>query len=232
MASNGVEELNDSAYTYTCEGAIVLSRMHSGMFDVQKLIRTIKIWADNLIWSDDDSTARIQINLDYRLDDDTAWTPITGTLIQSPMSTLDMVSVFGLAGKRIQLRLRLQSDDNTKTPILKAAIVEAVLRINAKYMYNMNFRVMDDEPTLTPREMDDNSSTAAGNSALTKLAKIEDWADADTDSLLYMTSNSPLYNGKYVFINPPVIRQVATDPDSTRQWTGNMFICSTTAQEA
>ena len=64
------------------------------------------------------------------------------------------------------------------------------------------------------------------------LAQIESWADADTEGLLYMTSNSPLYNGKYVFINPPVIRQIATDPDPTRQWTGNTFVCSTTAQEA
>lgn len=232
IASSGVDELNDSAYTYTCEGAIILSRMHSGMFDVQKLIRLIKIWADQLAWSEDDSTARIQINLDYRLDDDTAWTAITGTLIQSPMSTLDMVSVFGLAGKRIQLRIRLQSDDNTQTPILKAAIVEAVIRINVKYMYNLTFRVMDDEPTLTPREMDEDSITAAGMSAMTKLAQIESWADADADSLIYMTSNSPLYNGKYVFINPPVTRQIALDPDSSKQWTGNAFICSTTAQEA
>jgi hypothetical protein len=106
------------------------------------------------------------------------------------------------------------------------------MRVQIKYMYNLTFRVMDDEPTLTPREMDDKSVTAASMSAITKLAQIESWADADTEGLLYMTSNSPLYNDKYIFLNPPVTRQIAADPDSTRQWTGFGFVCSTTAQEA
>ena len=232
IASEGVSELNDSAYTYTNEGAIILSRMHSGMYDIQKLIRYINIWADNLVWSVDNSTARVQVNVDYRMNDDTDWTAITGTLITSPRSTLDMTSVYGLAGRRIQLRIRLQSDDNMTTPILLATTIDAVARTQVKYMYNLTFRVLDDEPTLAAREMDEDSVTAASMSAITKLQQIEAWADADTDSLLYMTSSSPLYDGKYVFINPPVTRQIALDPDPTRQWTGTAYVCSTTAQEA
>ena len=240
IAGEGVDETLDPAYTYAFEGAIIISRMHAGMFDIQKLIKILKVWSDGLEAIDAATSTDpplgthqyLQINLDYRLDEDTAWTALTGNLITSPVSSIDLSSVYGIAGKRIQLRVRMQSGDRTRTPKLLAVIVEAVLRVQVKYMYNLTFRVMDDEPSLTPREMDDMSVTAAGQSAITKLAQIESWADADTDSLLYMTSNSPLYNGKYVFINPPTTRQIATDPDTTRQWTGNGFVCSTTVQEA
>lgn len=223
--SDATSELSDTAYKYTHEGALILSRMHAGMFDTQKLIKNIKIWTDEL-------ESGIAINVDYRLDDATTWTQLTGTLITSPVSTLDCTSVFGISGKRIQLRIRFSSNDNTKTPILLAAIVEAVIRTQIKYMYDLTFRVIDNEPTLIARDMDNMSITAAGQSAVTKLAQLEAWADADTDSMLYMESTSPLYHGKYIFLNPPATRQIAVDADYTKQWTGNAFVCLATAQEA
>jgi len=49
---------------------------------------------------------------------------------------------------------------------------------------------------------------------------------------LYMTSTSPLYNGKYVFLNPANVRQIATKPEPGRPWASNVYVCSTTVQEA
>lgn len=224
FASDAQSELMDSAYKYTHEGALILARMHAGMFNVQKLIKSISIWSDNL--GDGQS-----LEVDYRLDSEETWTATSGTLT-SPSSSIDMTSVYGIAGKRIQLRIRFLTTDNTKTPILLAAIVDAVLRTQIKYIYNLTFRVMDDEPTLMPRRMDATSSKSAGKSALTKLTQIEEWADADSDSMLYMTSDSPLYNGKYVFLNPPITRHIAGTPEPGRKWAANMYICTTTAQEA
>ena len=241
----------ENYYTYATEGALVLSRMHAGMFDTQKIIQSIQIWADNLVFYTDRDG--IELGVDYRLGEDDAWTtleitkanpisspPVTrsggvwsdANITNTTISSIDLTQSFGLAGKMIQMRLRFFSNMITKTPLLRAAVVQAVMRSQIKYMYNLTFRVVDDEPSLTPREMDEDSITAASMSAITKLAQLESWADADTEGLLYMTSNSPLYDGKYVFINPPVTRQIATDPDSTRQWTGFGFVCSTTAQEA
>ncbi len=224
-ASDAANELTDTNYKFNHEGALTLSRMHAGMFDTQKLIRTLKVWTDQL-------ETGVAINLDYRLDDNEAWTPLTGTLITSPVSTLDTTSVFGIAGKRIQLRVRFSSNDNTKTPILLATIVEAVIRIQVKYMYSLTFRVQDDEQTLTAREVDDKSITAASMSAITKLTQLEEWADADTDSLLYMRCTCPLYDGKYVFLNPPTTRLLNPNTDTTKQWTADTYICTATAQEA
>jgi hypothetical protein len=225
FANDATNELRDTAYTYALEGSLTLSRMHAGMFDVQKLIKMIKIWSDQL-------ESGVSINVAYRLNNNTTWIPITGTLITSPVSLLDMTPVYGIAGQRIQLRIDLQSDDNTKTPILLAAIVEAVIRIQVKYMYNLTFRIADDEQCLSEGEMDDQSNTASGQSAMTKLKIIEDWSDASADSMLYMTSNSPLYDGKFIFINPPTARQIAVNPDTSLPWTGDAFICTTTVQEA
>lgn len=241
----------ENYYTYATEGALVLSRMHAGMFDTQKIIQSIQVWADNLVFYTDRDG--IEIGVDYRLGEADDWTaleitkanpisspPITrdagvwsdANISDTTISSIDLTQTFGLAGKMIQIRLRFFSNMITASPVLRAVVVQAVMRSQIKYMYNLTFRVMDDEPTLTPREMDEDSVTAASMSAISKLEQIESWADADTEGLLYMTSNSPLYDGKYIFINPPATRQIATDPDSTRQWTGNGFVCSTTAQEA
>jgi hypothetical protein len=233
FSSDGANELTDSAYRYTHEGALILSRMHNGMYDLQKLIRKIKVWSQGLTYSENDSAARVQIKVDYRIDDATTWTPITvSTLITSPRSTLDLTSLYGIAGQRIQLRIRFLSDDNTLTPILMAVLVECVNRIQIKYMYNLTFRCMDDEPTLAPREMDDKSVTANSQSAQTKKAILEAWSDADNDSMLYMTANSPDFNGKWVFLNGISSLQIAQDPDSTKPFTGYLFVCSATAQDA
>ena len=43
IAGEGVDETLDPAYTYAFEGAIIISRMHAGRFDIQKLIKILKI---------------------------------------------------------------------------------------------------------------------------------------------------------------------------------------------
>lgn len=234
LSSNGTNELKDSAYRYTHDGYIIFSRMHAGLYDIQKIAKLIRLFSAGMVdyGSTDIVTPFLKhtFHIDYRMDDTTSWT--LGTAIQYNGAGMQGLTNFGVAGKRIQLRVRFHSYDDQQTPQLQAAIVDAVTRSDVKYFYNLQFRVMDDEPTLAPREMDDNSATRAGKSAITKLTIIENWGDSATEGLLYMESNSPLYNGKYVFINPPVTRQIGMDPSVQRDWTGNAYICSTNAQEA
>jgi hypothetical protein len=244
FASDAVNELTDSAYTYTHEGTVILSRMHAGMFDIQKLIRSIKLWSANLEQQPNGANdSLVQLDLEYRTDDNTTWNGVftysAGGATASPVTTVDLFTIgnvyrYGITCKRLQLRVRLLSNDNTKTPILLAVIVEAVNRVQVKYMYNLTCRLMDDEPTLVRGEMDDKSVIAAGKSALTKLTQIEAWSDASSTGLLRMRAISPLYDDKHIFINPPVTRQVAVDPDPNNplKTTGNLFICSFSAQEA
>jgi hypothetical protein len=239
-------------YQYEHDGALILSVMHAGMFDTQKIIDSIQIWAEQLKFYENGS-GDVGIGLDYRLNSEDSWTALEITqavnssgvsnkrsggawadasIEDMTISNVDLGQAFGLAAKSIQLRLRFYTADVYTTPILKAVVIQAVIRSQVKYMYGLTFRVMDDEPTLTPREMDEDSVTAASQSAMTKLAQLEEWSDASSQGLLYMESLSPLYHGRYVFINPPVTRQIALDPDPARQWTGTAYVASTTAQEA
>ena len=238
MASNATSEIKDPNYTYTHEGSIILSRMHAGMYDTQKFLRRIKVWSQNFL----------NLFVDYRIEnenEDTEWINIDTLYneVVSPFYEIDLTAKaatpYGLSFKRLQLRLTLINNSGINNQgvyhaaALKAIVLDAVTMVNVKYMYQMTVRVMDDEPSLTPREMDDKSVTAASMSAITKLQQLEDWADASSaGGLLKMTSTSPLYHNKFVFLNPPSTQQIAEDPDTTRQWTGNAFVCSMTVQEA
>lgn len=221
----GDDGANNGYYPHTYEGHIILSRMHAGMYDVQKIIKSIKIWADDL------EAGKSEIYVDYRVDGG-AWVEIPGAVTTSPKTTIDLTSLYGIAGNRLELRLWLFSQRSSKTPILRAVIVEAVLRSQAKYRYAVTARLMDDEPTLVVGEMDEDSVTAASQSANTKLAQLEAFADADNDSLLLMRSTNPLYDNRYVFINPPATHAISEDPDPTQQWTGNGYIATIDIQDA
>jgi len=224
MPSETPNELEDANYLYTHEAAVILARMHAGIFDVQKFVKLIKLQTENLE-IDDNNLPVCWIELDYRIDGDTEWTTFETQFTESPTQGIDLSSQFGIAGRRFQFRMRLYSRDNSKTPIFLAIVVNAVLRTDVKYMYPLSFRLMDDEPLLTPGEND-------GMTAQEKLKRIEDWADASTDSMLIMDSVSPLYHNHMIFLNPPTTRHIRFKDDEENSFDKEVFICNLTVQEA
>jgi len=219
MPNDSTNELEDSTYRYTHEGALILSRMHAGMMDVQKMVKTIKLWTDEL------AAGEQWIELDYRLNQDEDWTSAEGVFEESPQARMDFGNTYGLAAKRIQIRLRFVTTDATKTPILLAVIVEAVMRIGVKYMYPMVFRLMDDEELLNNQGLDEQRD------AMDKWALIKGWADDTSDSMLRMESVSRLWDGLTVFLNPATIKQVKFR-DVSLPGSRDVFVCQTTFQEA
>lgn len=211
-------ELEDSNYPYAPEFSVTLARMHAGMFDVQKMVKLIKLQTENLerdvCW----------FELDYRTDDETEWITFDDPFVTSPTQSIDLTSQYGLAGRRLQFRVRGYTTDNSKTPILLAIIVNAVIRTDVKYMYRLSFRLMDEEPTLTPGEVEPLD-------AATRLKVIEDWADAISDSMLLMESVSPLYHNKMVFINPPTTSQIRFGEEEN-PFKKEVYTCNVTVQEA
>jgi len=223
--SETANELEDTNYPYTPEFAVVLSRMHAGMFDVQKIVKLIKLQTEQLEMETGSIEPVCWFELDYRLNDDEDWTPFDDIFTTSPTQEIDLTEQYGLAGKRLQLRLRGYSTDNSKTPVFLAIIVNAVLRTDVKYMYPMTFRLMDNEPLLTSEEYDPMT-------AKERLEMVEDWADASSDSMLKMASVSPLFDGKMVFLNPPTTRQVRFNSETDNPFKRDVFVCSVTVQEA
>ncbi|CAK0772624.1 conserved hypothetical protein [Gammaproteobacteria bacterium] len=218
--SETTNELDDSQYKYTHEGSLTLARMHAGMMDVQKLAKLIKLWTNKL------SAGACWLELDYKLNEDEGWTTYETPLVDSPQTRIDLTSIYGLGFKRLQLRVRFYTSDASKTPLLLAVIVEAVTRVDVKYMYPLTFRLMDLEETLAGRDPDDIQD------GLEKLEIIKDWADAATNSMLLLESQSRLWHGKMVFLNPPDVRQVKVNTNPENENTRDVYVCSTTVQEA
>lgn len=217
-------ELEDTNYPYTPEFCVTLARMHAGMFDVQKLVKLIKLQTEDLEVNATTGEPVCWFELDYRLDEDTDWITFEDIFTTSPTQQIDLTDQYGLAGRRLQFRLRGYTTDNTKTPILLAIIINAVIRTDVKYLYPLTFRLMDDEPLLSGTEYDETD-------AATRLKQLEDWADASTDSMLWMDSISPLYHGKMVFINPPTTRQIRFG-NQDNPFKKYVYHCNVTVQEA
>jgi len=220
--SDTTNELQDSAYLYTHEAALVLSRMHAGMFDVQKVLRYIKIQSDNL------ARGAQYYELDYRLNEDEAWTPLDEKFEESPTQRIDLIGQYGLIGKRLQFRIRSYTTNASISPILLAFIAETVIRTTVKNQYGITFRLMDDAHTLTgSREPEKESDPMA------ILKQLQDWADDSSEGgLLEMESSSRLFHKKMVFLNPINVQQLSIKPDPEKDGTAEIFVCTTSLQDA
>ena len=231
--SETTNELEDSSYTYTHEFAVTLSRMHSGMFDVMKIVRKLKLQTEALEVDEETGNPVCWFELDYRLNEDEDWQTLDAKFDTSPNQEADFASAtppykFGLAGKRLQFRLRGYTTDHTKTPVFLAIIINTVLRTDVKYMYGpITVRAMDLEPLLAAGELDEYAR------GIDKLKQLEDWSDASTDSMLIMESISELFHGKLVFSNPPAPeRQILFKGAGDNPFKKDVFVCTFTVQEA
>ena len=227
--SDGVNELEDSNYEYAPEFAVTLSRMHSGLFDVMKIVRKLKLQTSALEVDEDTNEPICWFELDYRLNDSTDWITVEDIFTESPTQEIDFVDPpndLGLAGKRLQFRLRGYTTDNSKTPVFLAIIISAVLRTDVKYQYGpFTVRCMDMEPHLNGEGQDELSATE-------KQAWLENWADATTDSMLLIKSKSRLLDGKVVFLNTPDFRQVAFADEEDNPFKKDIIIGTISLQEA
>lgn len=188
-------ELNDAAYPYTAEWAVELSRMHSGMYDVQKMIRLLKIQSDRL--EVDASTNRpiCWFELDFRKDEEAEWTALDDLFTESPNQEVDFSSVYGVAGKRLKFRVRAYTRDANKTAVFLAIIIFCVMRVDVKEFTGLLNVLCEDEEPIGLREGE------ASLGALEKLNILKNWGDASNDSLLNVRCISPLLDGKMVFLN-------------------------------
>jgi hypothetical protein len=225
--SETTNELEDENYSYTHEFAIILSRMHAGLFDVMKLVKKIKLQTENLETDTTTGEPVCWFELDYRLNEDTEWLEAPEIFDTSPTQDLDFTPQYGLAGKRMQFRIRGYTTDNTKTPVFLAVVINAVLRTDVKYLYgSVSFRAMDNEDLLTLNEQEDDPV------GMNKVRQIEDWADASSDSMLKMNSVSPLFDDKMIFLNTPSTRQVTFQGKDGSEFVNATYVMVASFQEA
>lgn len=195
-------ELNDAEYVYAPEWSVELARMHSGMYDVQKMIKLLKIQSDRLEVDEETNRPICWFELDYRKDDDEEWTTLADPFTTSPTQEVDFSNVYGLAGKRLKFRVRGYSRDANKTAVFLAIIIFSVMRVDVKEFTGLFNVLCEDDEAIGLRE------GGGGMSALQKLNQIKNWGDATNDSFLRVRSVSPLLDGKMVFLNVGMRTQV------------------------
>lgn len=224
--SESTNDLEDAQYEFVPEFAVTLARMHAGMYDVQKLVKRIKLQTENLEIDETTGEPICWFELDYRVNDETEWTTLGDVFNTSPTQEIDFTSQYGIAGKRLQVRLRGYTADASKTPIFLAIIISAVLRTDVKNMYGPFTFLLTDDERVGVRELD------MPYTAAEKLKILEDWADASNDSMLSMSSVSSLCHGKMVFINIGTRRQVGFSGAENNPYKGDAYLVSLTMQEA
>lgn len=207
--SDTTNPLNDTMYRYTHEGAIQLSIMTAGMGDATKFVKSLKVETDNL------TSQAIVCEIDYRLDSDTAWTTLDEAIETSPVQEIDLTNVFGLSGKRLQFRLRFQTNDNTKTPSLRVFLVEALTRVSNKFAYSIPFTFEDSGLDLLNRPDDEKH-------ALAKINLLNEWA---TETMVIMRSVDPALDGRLVFCLPVPTRAIIVSEDQgQRKYQGRLLV--------
>lgn len=225
--SNSTNEQQDSAYEYYPEFSVELARMHAGMFDVQKIVKKIKLQTENLEVDADTAEPICWFEMDYRLNEDEEWQTVEDIFNESPNQEMDFTDIYGIAGKRLKFRIRGYTRDKNKSPAFIAIIVSAVTRVDVKNAYGpFLILVSDEEDAKGLREKGD------GYTAAQKLKILEDWSDASNDSMLLLNSVSSLCDGKMIFMNMDTRIQVAFKGREGGKFTSDIYVVNVNFQEA
>src|SRR3990167_5688385 len=126
----------DTDYRYMWEGSLTSAWMYGGMVDIIKMWNSLKLFSENV-------NAYINLEADYQTDNETTWNPISGVFDTMPVEELDFSTANPptVKGRRLRYRVRFNTNDNTITPRLKAAVVEAIGGAPVKYGYTWTFEL-------------------------------------------------------------------------------------------
>ena len=207
-----INPVNDSSYCFIWEGVVTTSYFSSGMLDVNKFYKSLKLKAKNL------SAAGCTILAQYRADESTTWISLPTAFDTSPGQEKDMTTDYSLTGKQLQMRLILRTSDTTKSPTILASVLNAFVIDPVKFTFTMNFRAAD-------RDVDLNGDFDPVG-AKAKVDQLNAWI-ADGKPLT-MNSCSDLYDSKILFpLRQPVKPLEVVEEEGGRE----VHICQMTLLE-
>jgi hypothetical protein len=203
MPGNTVNELTDPTYRFTHEGVLELAWIGD---DQQRIFSSVKLGLENV------SAARC-IEWDYKLDEETTWTPTSTPFTTGPVQKLSL----NKTGKRLKVRFRPQSNDNTETPRITSINIATTVQPDTHYTYSMNFA------------FDDNGRDLLGNienytRAETLIQQLDAWMTAKTP--LTMHSISEIYDNKIVVLDPFATNPLAFVPNEQQEKQSATLIAS------
>lgn len=185
MPSKTLKAVFDDNAEYTHESVVVSAWHSASMVDITKLWKSINIISENL------EADSVFIEADYQIDQETEWHPLPAEFYINPSQEVQLRETFGVSGKRMRYRLRMQTIDKTKTPRIKTVVVKAIGRVDLKYAYSFPYRSIEDSVNLlgepedmTPEEVQDT---------------VNEWAGGITKLLMHSTKK--LFDNKWVYLN-------------------------------
>lgn len=137
-------------YTYASGGQVESGWIYNNKQDTLKAWASIKLFTENL------SANHQTVTVEYKLDTDLNWTTL-GTVSSSPRQELAL----NKTSYRIKYRLTLNTDDVTKTPFVKAVVIEGVEIMTVKFSFSIQWQLkdeplgkgdLDEDPTYTRAE--------------------------------------------------------------------------------
>ncbi len=200
MPGNTGSELTDSTYAFTHEGALELAWIGD---DQARLFSSVKLGLENV------SAAR-PIEWDYKLDEAATWTPVATPFTTGPTQKINL----NVTGKRLKLRFRAQTNDNSETPRITSINVSTTEQPETRYAYSMTFVYSDNGRDLLGNA--ENYSRAE-----TLIAQLDTWSAAKT--ALTMHSQSETFDNKTVFLEPTPINPLANvAPEQQEKLSGTL----------
>ena len=190
--SGGLDPLTDTNSRYTWESTITGSRMYVSMYDVIKFFRSFKLFADGL-------SEGQTVEMDYRMDEETEWHSCYDAFTDETREIFPIEN-YGVNGISLTYRLRILTDDCSKTVRGKALVLNNISRVPIKYSYGLPYRVVDYDMDLLGKK-DEISAEA-------KQKIIDDWATNLTP--LVMNCQYKQYDNKVVFIDPIPLNPLAS----------------------
>ena len=198
---SAIQPLQDSNYTYVHECSLTTGYIYCGLYEIYKFFHSIFGIGKNL-----GSTAWIEV--DYRKENETAFTPIVGDINATPSDEIEFdttsVGAKGINCKRIQLRFRLLTTSNSTPAILIASVLDNISRVPVKYAYGVAYRVMDQD-----RDINGEKDSQMVD---TKQNLLDQWATQLTP--LTLRTNYGRFDNKTVFIDPATMTPVTANPQN------------------
>ena len=216
MPSETSNPLNDSNMLYTAGGYMESSSYYTELKTALKYIASIKFIFKDIL---SEQYSEIQ----YSLDEGTTWTdlddatnPTTdddSTILYNLTNVVSGTPYYGLNGYSLRLRIKLFTTDRTKTPVMKALVIEGLARIVNKYSYTVPF-VLEGSANRHPIDLLNQEEVDSNGTLITadgKLATLIDWAD---EGPLFMESMDTRFDNKMVLLLPFVETLVKRDDQS------------------
>jgi hypothetical protein len=210
MPSETLDPTEDSQYKFFHCGMLETSRQYLKLRDVDKTFKSMKMFID------DTTTGSQYIKDSYALE---------GASYVDDYATFDTIveendlAATQVKGIQIQFRHIFWTDDETKSPILKATVIEAIAHLPTKFRYSVQFKIDDESKNLLFEEEFIAVNTLA--------SQLETWANSGTRLIMRHHATGPM-NTKTVFISAPTYTPLKNNDDEDKA----AFLCTMELYEA